>query len=125
MRNPASALLALVFLLCGASSLAADLDVAETTIARGEDQPAMPVRVAAPRTGKRLPVVVFSHGAYSSKDDYSPILDHWAAKGYVVIAVTHRDSTRLGTARGTNDPRFMAWRKAGVQPDYRKPEARP
>lgn len=75
----------------------------------------MPVRVAAPRTGKRLPVVVFSHGAYSSKDDYSPILDHWAAKGYVVIAVTHRDSTRLGTARGTNDPRFMAWRIADIR----------
>ncbi|MBM4198840.1 MAG: hypothetical protein FJ167_02395 [Gammaproteobacteria bacterium] len=86
------------------------ITVTATTLPRAAEAPAMPVRIAAPRAGKALPVIVFSHGAYSSKDDYSVLLDHWAAHGYVVIAVTHRDSIRLGTTRGSNDPRFMSWR---------------
>lgn len=68
------------------------------------------LRVAFPREGRRLPVVVFSHGAYSSGDDYDPILDAWARRGFVVISVTHRDSVRLGVKRGTNEPRYFAWR---------------
>lgn len=75
----------------------------------------MPLRVSAPATGRRLPVVVFSHGAYASKDDYSPILDHWADAGYVVIAVTHRDSTKLGVTRGSNNPKFFEWRLDDLQ----------
>ena len=96
----------------GAKTAAAanSISVAETALPRAADAPAMPIRVAAPRTGAALPVVLFSHGAYSSKDDYSVLLDHWAARGYVVVAVTHRDSTRLGTVRGSNDPRYMVWR---------------
>lgn len=60
----------------------------------------VPVRIAYPASGTALPVVLFSHGAYSSKDDYAPLLDHWAAHGYVVIAPTHPDSTKLGMQRG-------------------------
>ena len=67
-------------------------------------------RIAFPTAGNRLPVVLFSHGAYSSKDEYNLILDFWAAHGYVVIAPTHRDSTSLGVARGSNDPRRFVWR---------------
>ncbi len=70
----------------------------------------IPLRVAYPRSGRALPVVLFSHGAYSSKDDYNPILDAWAAGGYVVISMTHRDSITMGVKRATNDPRFFAWR---------------
>ena len=58
------------------------------------------VRVSFPRAAGRFPVVLFSHGAYSSKDLYDPILDHWASHGYVVLAPTHRDSTTLGVSRG-------------------------
>ncbi len=93
-----------------ATPSAASITVTDTEVARATNAAAMPVRIVAPRSGRTLPVVVFSHGAYSSKDDYSVLLDHWAAHGYVVIAVTHRDSTRLGTARGSNDPRYMGWR---------------
>ena len=60
----------------------------------------VPIRVAYPDRGTRLPVVLFSHGAYSSKDDYAPILDAWAAHGYVVVAPTHPDSTTMGMKRG-------------------------
>lgn len=70
----------------------------------------LPLRVVHPRPGRRLPIVLFSHGAYSSGQDYDALLRAWAAEGYVVLAPTHRDSTRLGVARGTNDPRFFAWR---------------
>lgn len=58
------------------------------------------VRVSFPREEGRYPVVLFSHGAYSSKDLYNPILDHWASHGFVVIAPTHIDSTALGVERG-------------------------
>jgi predicted dienelactone hydrolase len=62
----------------------------------------VPIRVAYPDRGRALPVVLFSHGAYSSKDDYAPILDAWAERGYVVVAPTHPDSTKMGTKRGEN-----------------------
>jgi dienelactone hydrolase len=70
----------------------------------------LPLRVFHPRRGRRLPVVLFSHGAYSSGEDYDPLLRAWAADGYVVLAPTHRDSTRLGVKRGSNDPRYFSWR---------------
>ena len=66
----------------------------------------VPVRISYP-TGSRsrsLPVVIFSHGAYSSKDDYTPITDHWAAAGFLVIAPTHIDSTTRGQVRGAPTP---------------------
>ena len=67
-------------------------------------------RIAYPTRGRNLPVVLFSHGAYSSKDQYNRILDVWAAHGYVVVAPTHRDSTTLGAVRGSAEPRRFAWR---------------
>jgi dienelactone hydrolase len=73
---------------------------------RGED---LHVRVCAPVTGERLPVVVFSHGNGWSLDGYAPLADFWAAHGLVVIQPTHLDSRTLGLAPG--DPRFPGiWR---------------
>jgi len=102
-------LLALQLTMLASASTTA-VQITEINLPRAAGQPELPVRIAAPKQGRRLPVIVFSHGAYSSKDDYAPILDDWAAHGYVVLAVTHRDSTRLGAVRGKSDPRFMAWR---------------
>ncbi len=70
----------------------------------------LPLRVFYPQSGRPLPVVLFSHGAYSSGEHYDAVLRAWAAAGYVVLAPTHRDSIRLGTARGSSDPRFFVWR---------------
>ncbi|MFE2977423.1 alpha/beta hydrolase family protein [Streptomyces sp. NPDC059258] len=67
---------------------------------RGED---LHVRVTAPTTGTRLPVVVFAHGFGSDLDGYAPLADHWAAGGFVVIQATHLDSQRL--ALPADDPR--------------------
>jgi dienelactone hydrolase len=70
----------------------------------------LPLRIWAPADGRRLPVVLFSHGAYSSGQDYDPLLAAWARVGFVVLAPTHRDSTRLGTRRASQDPRWFGWR---------------
>ncbi|WP_183584676.1 alpha/beta hydrolase family protein [Paenibacillus rhizosphaerae] len=59
---------------------------------RGED---LQVRVSAPATGHELPIIVFSHGFGSSMDGYAPLVDFWAAHGFVVIQPTHLDSRTL------------------------------
>lgn len=67
------------------------------------------LRVTAPRDGKRLPIILFSHGAQYSKDDYLPLTEFWASHGYVVIQPTHIESLSLGLPR--NDPRIAdAWK---------------
>ncbi|MET0388244.1 MAG: chlorophyllase [Polyangiales bacterium] len=73
---------------------------------RGVD---LEVRVSAPVTGERLPVIVFSHGFGSSSDGYAPLAQFWAARGFVVIAPTFLDSRALGLA--PDDPRTPSiWR---------------
>lgn len=59
---------------------------------RGED---LQVRVSAPATGNQLPIIIFSHGFGWSLDGYVPLVDYWAAHGFVVIQPTHLDSRTL------------------------------
>ncbi|MFC8079914.1 alpha/beta hydrolase family protein [Streptomyces sp. NPDC057307] len=67
------------------------------------------VKVTAPRSGRNLPVIVFSHGNAWSLDGYGPLVDRWAAAGFVVVQPTHLDSRR--TAITWDDPRFATiWR---------------
>jgi dienelactone hydrolase len=66
------------------------------------------LKVSAPVTGTDLPVIVLSHGHgganhLSSLRGYGPVVDFWAAHGFVVIQPTHLDSTVLGL-RGTDLP---------------------
>ena len=73
---------------------------------RGDD---LQVRVSMPATGDQLPVIVFSHGYGQSMDVYAPLVDIWAAHGFVVIQPTHLDSTTL--ALPPADPRTpIIWR---------------
>ncbi|MFJ3598485.1 MULTISPECIES: alpha/beta hydrolase family protein [unclassified Streptomyces] len=73
---------------------------------RGVD---LQVKVTAPLTGRNLPVIVFSHGNAWSMDGYEPLVDRWAAAGFVVVQPTHLDSRRNGI--GWDDPRFATvWR---------------
>lgn len=67
---------------------------------RGED---LQVRISAPVSGDRLPVVLFSHGFGASMYAYEPLADFWAAHGFVVIRPTYLDARRLGLAE--DDPR--------------------
>ena len=67
------------------------------------------VRVTAPLTGTNLPVIVFSHGFSQSMTGYAPLVDHWAANGFVVIQPTHLDSRTLALPQ--DDPRQpQIWR---------------
>ncbi|GAA0353120.1 alpha/beta hydrolase family protein [Streptomyces blastmyceticus] len=58
------------------------------------------VRVSAPVTGNDLPVILLSHGQghsnhLSSLNGYAPLVNFWAAHGFVVIQPTHLSSTTL------------------------------
>ena len=64
------------------------------------------VKVSVPATGTNLPVILLSHGHgntnfLSSLKGYGPLVDFWAAHGFIVIQPTHIDSKALGL-RGTN-----------------------
>ena len=66
------------------------------------------VRVTWPAVRGLSPIIVFSHGAYGSKDGYRPLTEFWAAHGYVVLQPTHEDSIALGNRFG--DPKvFQVW----------------
>ncbi|KEQ22127.1 alpha/beta hydrolase family protein [Paenibacillus tyrfis] len=73
---------------------------------RGED---LQVRVSAPAMGSQLPIIIFSHGFGWSLDGYAPLVDYWAARGFVVIQPTHLDSRTLNLP--PDDPRApLIWR---------------
>ena len=73
---------------------------------RGED---LQLRISAPVTGSQLPVIVFAHGYGSSLDGYAPLVNFWAARGFVVIQPTFLDSRTLGI--GADDPRTpLIWK---------------
>ncbi|HEX3959183.1 MAG TPA: chlorophyllase [Trebonia sp.] len=67
------------------------------------------VKVTAPLSGGDLPVILYSHGNAWSLDGYEPLVDRWAAAGFLVVQPTHLDSRRNGI--GFDDPRFATiWR---------------
>ncbi|ASW56348.1 chlorophyllase [Plantactinospora sp. KBS50] len=67
------------------------------------------VKVTAPAAGRDLPIIVFSHGNAWSMDGYEPLVDRWAAAGFIVVQPTHLDSRR--NRIGFEDPRFAGiWR---------------
>ncbi|MGX4588390.1 alpha/beta hydrolase family protein [Paenibacillus chitinolyticus] len=73
---------------------------------RGEG---LQVRVSAPAIGSHLPIIIFSHGFGWSLDGYGPLVDYWAARGFVVIQPTHLDSRTLNLS--PDDPRTpLIWR---------------
>jgi predicted dienelactone hydrolase len=64
------------------------------------------VRVSAPVTGGDLPIVLLSHGQgpsnhLSSLDGYAPLVNFWAAHGFVVVQPTHLSSRTLSLAPDT------------------------
>ena len=41
------------------------------------------LRITYPAENGRYPLIVFSHGASGSKDNYQPLVKHWVSHGYV------------------------------------------
>src|SRR6202035_787132 len=58
-------------------------DVAVAPLTAGHE--GAPVR----RTGRRLPVIVFSHGAHDHRADTTIVVQELASHGYVVVTVDH------------------------------------
>jgi predicted dienelactone hydrolase len=56
-----------------------------------------------PQAGQ-FPVIVFSHGAGGSGQNYFPLTHYWATHGYVIIQPTHNDSIALRRERGDAVP---------------------
>lgn len=59
------------------------------------------MRITAPMTGNNLPIILLSHGHgpslyIPSKDGYGPLVDFYAAHGFVVIQPTHVNSKVAG-----------------------------
>ena len=52
----------------------------------------LPLRVVYPERGGPNPVIVLSHGTFSSGKHYDPVAVYWAARGYVVILPDHIDA---------------------------------
>ncbi|SFW77898.1 alpha/beta hydrolase family protein [Chitinophaga sancti] len=61
------------------------------------------VRISAPIKGAQLPVILFAHGFGNSLDGYAPLVNYWAARGFVVIQPSFLDSKRIGVS--PDDPR--------------------
>ncbi|MGW7101686.1 alpha/beta hydrolase family protein [Streptomyces sp. NPDC054838] len=64
------------------------------------------VRTSMPVTGSDLPVILLSHGQgfsnnLSSLNGYAPLVNSWAAQGFVVIQPTHLSSTTLNLGPDT------------------------
>lgn len=51
-----------------------------------------------PTHGSAYPLLLFSHGNWSDKNEYDRIIEHWVSHGYVVIAPNHLDC--CGAPRG-------------------------
>jgi predicted dienelactone hydrolase/CubicO group peptidase (beta-lactamase class C family) len=74
---------------------------------RGKD---LRVRVTHPTGDGPFPVVVWSHGATATKDDYEPLARHWASHGFVVIRPSHADARSLTGRSGPGAGVFLGWR---------------
>src|SRR5713101_2146455 len=64
----------------------------------------LPVRFLIPKSAGPFPVIVFSHGAGGSGQNYFPLTGFWATHGYVVIQPTHNDSIALRKEKGEQVP---------------------
>ncbi|MEW6359660.1 MAG: hypothetical protein AB1696_25205 [Planctomycetota bacterium] len=60
---------------------------------RGKD---LQLRINYPDGKGPFPLVVWSHGAWGTKDNYLVLTEHWASHGYVTIQANHSDSRALG-----------------------------
>ena len=62
------------------------------TLAVPVDNREMSLRIVYPDQGGPYPIIVFSHGTFSSGDKYNLVVEFWAERGYVVILPNHLDA---------------------------------
>lgn len=61
----------------------------------------LPIKVSFPQEPGKYPVIIFSHGARGSKNNYQPLIRYWVCHGYVCIQPTHSESLTLAREGGT------------------------
>ena len=66
---------------------------------RGRD---IECRVHFSEQGGKCPLIVFSHGFGADRTAFTPIAQHWAEHGYVVVAPSHLDGS--GKSKGKGEP---------------------
>jgi predicted alpha/beta-hydrolase family hydrolase len=69
----------------------------------------MPLRIVYPQQGGSHPVIVLSHGTFSSGKRYDPVAVYWAERGYVVILPDHIDAN-YGVIPKKNEDMFRVIR---------------
>lgn len=76
----------------------------ELTVHDTKRDRSLPIRVYLPDKGSAAPVVLFSHGLGGSRRGNAYLGEHWARRGYVVVAVQHpgSDDAVWRNARGGN-----------------------
>jgi hypothetical protein len=91
------------------------------------DVPGRPVpleiKVSMPEPGSDLPVILLSHGHgranfLSSLNGYGPVVNFWAAHGFVVIQPTHLDSNALGLRDMDLPDAPLFWRDRATDMHY-------
>jgi predicted dienelactone hydrolase len=68
----------------------------------------IPLKIHLPDAPGPFPVIVFSHGALASKDDYAGLARYWASFGYVSVHPSHADSIADSGFRGSGGPPMTA-----------------
>ncbi|MEL6981050.1 MAG: alpha/beta fold hydrolase [Actinomycetota bacterium] len=77
------------------------------------------LRVTSPSTATSAPVVLLSHGHgpsnyVSSLHGYAPLVEYYAANGFVVIQPTHLDSATLGLRDADHPEAPLYWRSRAL-----------
>jgi predicted dienelactone hydrolase/CubicO group peptidase (beta-lactamase class C family) len=54
------------------------------------------LRITFPQADGPFPIILFSHCVGGKRDDFEPLVGHWAANGYVVFQADHTDTGRMG-----------------------------
>lgn len=73
------------------------------------------MRVSYPATGSDLPIILLSHGHgntnyVASMRGYDPLVDFYAAHGFIVIQPTHLDSKTIGLDSKVSPEAPLYWR---------------
>lgn len=63
-----------------------------TAVLTASDDRPVPLSISFPDQGGPYPLIVLSHGTFSSPQRYDLISEHWAGQGYVVVLPQHRDA---------------------------------
>lgn len=114
MRYARTILIVIAASWCVIACPVAARTVSETLALIGPgDRGTISYRITAPTRGRKLPILLFSHGAGYSGDDYVVLARYWADHGFVVVQPTHLDARKLNLP--ADDPR-----RAGIWRSRRK-----